>query len=86
MIFFFFKLEDTLLYNYVLVSAIHQHELAIVIYMLPLEPPFHLPSHLTPLGCYGALGLSSLHHRANFHGLSILHMVKYMFQENEASF
>ena len=35
-------------------------------------PPLLTPS--TPLGSYRALGLSSLHHTANSHQLSILHM------------
>ena len=36
-----------------MVSAKHQHESAIGIYMsLPLEPPTHLPPHTTPLGCH----------------------------------
>ena len=40
----------------------------------------HFPLHPTPLGCHRAPGLSSLHHIANFHWLSVLHMVMYMFQ------
>ena len=47
---------------------------------LPPEPPSHLPPHPAPLGCHRALGLSSLHHIANSHQLSILHMELYMFQ------
>ena len=46
---------------------------------LRLEPPFHLPPHLIPLGCHRAPGLRSLRRRANSHWLSILHMVMYMF-------
>ena len=40
-----------------LVSAVHQHESSMGIYMcpLPLEPPSHPPPHPTPLGCHGAL-------------------------------
>ena len=64
-----------------MVSAIHQHVPAIGIHMLfLLEHPTHLPLHPTPLGCYRALVLSSLHHTANSHWLSILHMVMHMFQ------
>ena len=37
---------------------------------LPLEPPFHFPPRLTPLGCHRVLTLSSLCHRADFHWLS----------------
>ena len=45
-----------MLYNIVLVSAIHQHESAIGIYMSsPLEPPFHFPPYPTPLGCHRTL-------------------------------
>ena len=40
----------------------------------------HFPLHPTPLGCHRAPGLSSLHHIAKFHWLSILHRVMYMFQ------
>ena len=64
-----------------MVSAIHQHESAIGIYIcpFPIEPSSHLPPHPTLLGCHRAPDLSSLHHTANFHLLSILHMVMYMF-------
>ena len=50
-----FLIGGYLLYNIVLVSAIHQHESAISIYicLLPLEPSL-LP-HPTPLGCHRAL-------------------------------
>ena len=44
---------------------------------IPLEPPSHLPPHPTPLGCHRALGLSSLHHTANSHRLSILNVAMY---------
>ena len=43
-----------MLYNIVLVSAIHQHESAIC--PLPLKPPSHIPPHATPLGCHRMLG------------------------------
>ena len=39
-----------------------------------------LPHHSTPLGCHREPDLSSLHHRANSHWLSILHTVIRMFQ------
>ena len=45
-----------------------------------LEPPCRLPPHPTPLGCHRAPDLSSLYHTANSHGLSIFHMVMYIFQ------
>ena len=51
---------------------------------LPLKPPSHLPPHSTPLGCHKApawgSALGSLHHIANSHWLSTLHMVMYMFE------
>ena len=40
---------------------------------LPLSP------YPTPLGCHRAPNLSSLHHSANFHWQSILHMVMHTF-------
>ena len=49
-------------------------------YLLPLEPPSHLPPHPTPLGCHRAPTLSSLLHTANSHWLSILYMVVCIFQ------
>ena len=33
---------------------------------LPPEPPSHLPTHATPLGCHRASDLSSLHHTTHF--------------------
>ena len=59
-----------MLYNTVLVSAIHQHESAIDICPLPLKPPSDLPPHPTPLGCQRAPSLSSLCHTENSHWLS----------------
>ena len=58
-----FLIGGQLLYNIVLVSAIHQHESAIGIHM-PFSPahPSHLWPHPTPLGSHRAPGLSSLHH------------------------
>ena len=54
-----------LLYNIVLVSAIHQHESAIGVRSpLSLEPPSHHPPHPTSLGCHRAPDLSSLHRTA----------------------
>ena len=50
------------------------------IHMFPLEHSFHVPPHPTLLSCQRALGLSTLCHTENFHQLSILHMVMYMFQ------
>ena len=39
-----------------------------------------LPHNPTPLSCHKASGLRSLHHTANSHWLSTLHIVTYMFQ------
>ena len=63
-----------------LVSAIQQHESAISVRISPLEPPSHapIPSHTSRL--LQSTMLSSLHHTASSHWLSILHMVMYMFQ------
>ena len=55
-----------MLYDIVLVSAIHQQESARGIHM---SPPSHLPLHPTPLGCYRTPDLSSLHHTEHFHQL-----------------
>jgi len=64
-----------------MVFAIYQHESILGIHM---SPPFWtslpLPTHPTPLGCHRALALGSLCYTLNFHWLSILHMVIYMFQ------
>ena len=46
---------------------------------LPLEPPSHLPSHPTPLGCHRAPSVISLSNTANTHWLPILHMVIHNF-------
>ena len=67
-----------MLYNIVLVSAIHQHESAIGIHM---SSPMNLPptSHpFPPCRLLQSPSLSSLSHTANSHWLSILHMVVYM--------
>ena len=77
---YLFLNEEELLYNTVLVSAIHQHAPAICIYTSPpswvsLHPP--TPSHFSSWS--QSPGLSPLPHTANFHWLSILHMVAYMF-------
>ena len=69
-----------MLYNIVLVSAVHHHEAARGIHMFPsswtsLPPP--IPSHPSRLS--HSTSLSSLSHTANSHWLSILYMVVYMF-------
>ena len=56
-----------MLYNIVLVSAIHQHESATGIHMSPPSRTSLLPltsSHLSRLS--QSTGLSSLHHTANY--------------------
>ena len=59
-----------------LVSAKHQPESVIGIHiLLPFES---LLSYPIPLGCHRAPDLSSLSHTANFHWLSISHVVVYM--------
>ena len=76
----YFLIEGWLLYN-IYGFAIQQHESAIGIHIPPpLEPPYHLPPHPTPESCHRAPDLSSLCHTANFHSLSILYMVKFLFQ------
>ena len=64
-----------------MVSAIYQHESATGIHMSPppLKPSFHLPPHPTSLDCHRALTLGFLHHTANSHWLSFVHLVMYMF-------
>ena len=68
-------------YNIVKDFARRQHEWAVGIHMSPLSCT-HLPSSPAshPFRWSQSTGLSSLHHAANSHWLSILHMVMYMFQ------
>ena len=69
-----------MLYSIVLVPYSIMNQPLIYICSLPLEPSSHLPPHPIPLGCHRAPGLSSPHHTANSHWLSILRGVMYMFQ------
>ena len=64
-------------YNIVLVSALHQDESAIGIHASPLS--WNSLLHPISLGCHRTPDLNSLHHIANSRGLSILHMVMYLF-------
>ena len=70
-------------YSLVFISLIHQHESAIGIHILPPSwTSLSLPTQPTHLNFHRALGFSSLHHIANSHWLSILHMyckIVYMF-------
>ena len=68
-----------MIYNIVLVSAIHQYESAIGKNMsLPSGPFLPSPTPSQPSRLSGSTGLSSLHH-TNSHQRSILLMVMYMF-------
>ena len=63
------------------VFAIHRYEPAMGAHVSPHpEPPSHLPSQPSPLGCSRAPALSALLHTSNLHWSFILHMVIYMFQ------
>ena len=60
-----------------LVSAIHQHGLAIAIGSFPSLPPISTASHVSRLS--QSPSLSSLSHTTNSHWQSILHKLVYMF-------
>ena len=64
-----------LLYNIVVVLAIHWHESA-----TGMLNPSPLPPHPIPLRCSRALALGALIHASNLHWSSVLHVVIYMFQ------
>ena len=74
-----FLIRGQLLYNVVLVSAIHWHESAMRIHT---SPPLwmSLPTPTPPSIYHRALGMSSLHHTANSYWLSALYMIKHRFQ------
>ena len=75
----FFKIEGWLLYNSGLISAIHQHESVIGVYMSPSSRTSFSPLTLShPSRLLESPRLSSLSHTASFHWLSILYMVVYM--------
>ena len=66
-----------LLYNIVVVFAVHQQEY--MCFPSHPEPPSHLPPHPIPPACPRAPTLFLLQ-ASNSHRFSISHMVKYMFQ------
>ena len=73
-------MQQKLLYNIVMVFAIHQYESAIGVHVSThSEPPCHLPPHPISPGYHRALALGALHHTANSHWSSVSHMVMYMF-------
>ena len=70
-----------LLYNIVVIFAIHRHELAMGVHVSHRpESPSPLPPHLISLGCPRAPALSALLHTSNLHWSSVLHMTIYMLQ------
>ena len=77
-VFFFFNWRIITSQYYDGFFAIHQYELAIGNFYP--ESSFHLPPHSIASGCHRALVLGALYLTSNYHRLSILHMVMYMFQ------
>ena len=76
---FFYTVLINVTLEYFLISdrAIHpsyslSERKLVYICPLPLEAPSHLPPFPTPLGGHRAPGLSSQHHIANSHWLSVL--------------
>ena len=83
--FFFFKKFiyfnwRLLLYNIVMVFALHSCESAMGIHVFTHEPLTHLPPHPIPQGHPSAPALSTLSHASNLDWQSIPHMIIYMFQ------
>ena len=77
-----------LFYNIVLVSAIHQHESVIGIHIFPpSEASLPPPTPFHPLLTLGPQtpSWSSLNHTENSHWLSILHILVYMFREDNGT-
>ena len=78
---YFIYFNGSIIYNIVMVFAIHQHELGTGIYTFPYpEAPSHVPHHPILLSCSRALALGALLHALNLHWPCILHMVMYLFQ------
>ena len=70
-----------LLYNIVMVLAIHLYESVTGTHLCPHpEPPSHLHPHPIPLGCPRTLTLGSLLHASNLQWSSDLHMVIHVCQ------
>ena len=67
--------------QYCIGFAIHQHESAMGIHVLPiLNPPSHLPPRTIPLGHPSAPAPSILYPALNLDWRFIYHMILYMFQ------
>ena len=69
-----------LLYNILVVFAIHWHESAMGVHVSPSWTPLPLPPHPIPQGHPSAPALSTLFHVSNLDWWSISHMIIYMFQ------
>ena len=82
--YYFFKLfvliGDQLLYNIVVVFAIHWHESALCIHTFPILTPIHFPPRPTPQGHPSAPVLIILYHASNLDWRFLSHMIIYMFQ------
>ena len=87
LLFFFFNFNFLtiyfnwrLLYNIVVVFAIHWHESAMGVHVFPILTLPPLPPHPTPQGHPSAPALSTLYYASNLDWQSISHMIIYMFQ------
>ena len=81
LIYLFILIGGQLLYNIVVVSAIHWHESPMGSPCVPHpEPPSHLPPHPIPQYCPSAPTSSALLHAWNLDWSSLSQIVIYMFQ------